>query len=107
MHVKSSKEIHNANIKPLDKRVDKYKGKGNAMKTGATAAGALAALQAVIDWNTAVNAFSNADTAANTPMGTVDNQDLASPTFVRDYGAKTVKGTNYAHYIDTPPGPKA
>ncbi len=107
MHVKSSKQIHDANIKPLDTRVAKYKGKGKAIKTGTSAAGALAALQAIVNWNAQVSAFSTADVAANTVMGTIDNQDMASPTFVCDYGAKTIKGTNYAHYIDTPPGPKA
>ena len=103
LHVSSSKSIHDADIKPMEKRANKHKGKGNALASGATAADAVTALQALIDWNTAVTAFSTADTTANTPMGTTDTTDMASPTFIRDYGPRTVKGTPYAHYIDTPP----
>lgn len=104
-HVSSSKTIHDATIKPLEKRVSKHRGKGSALETGATGADALAALQGLIDWNTAVTTFAADDTVANTPSGTVDTLDLARADFVRDYGPRAVKGTNYAHYIDTPPGP--
>jgi len=50
----------------------------------------------------AIAAFANEDTTENTPMGNVDNADLASGTYIQDKGAKKVRGTDYAHYYDTP-----
>lgn len=105
LHVRSSRAIHDLNIKPLERRVSRHKGASQAMKAGTTAAEALAALTTFIGWNTQVNAFTTQDTAANTPMGTVDTTDMARADFVRNYGPRTVRGVNYASYIDTPPGP--
>jgi hypothetical protein len=52
-----------------------------------------------------VTNFVTADTADNTPGGAVDTADLASGTYLNDFGPRTVRGVNYAHYYDTPPGP--
>jgi hypothetical protein len=105
LHVNSSRSIHDLNIAPLQTRVGRHKGARKAMKAGTTPAEALAALTTFIDWNTHVNAFTTQDTAANTPMGTVDTTDMNRADFVRSYGPRTVSGVNYASYIDTPPGP--
>jgi hypothetical protein len=105
LHVASSKAHHDTNIKPLEKRVSKHRGKWSAMKSGATGADAETALKTFVDWNTAITAFTTGDTTDNTPMGTVDTADLALPNFIRDYGPRTKKGVNYAHYYDVPPGP--
>ena len=77
------------------------------MLAGTTRAEAETALSNFINWNATIDAFRNDDTAANTPMGTVDTTDLASPTFIQDYGPRAVGAVNYAHYFDTPPGPAA
>ena len=105
LHVASSKTHHDANIKPLETRVSKHRMKPWAMKSGTTGAAAETALKTFVDWSTAIAAFTTADSADNTPMGTVDAADLAKPDFIRDYGPRTVKGVNYAHYYDVPPGP--
>jgi hypothetical protein len=104
-HVNSSRSIHDANITPLETRIAQYTGRDNALKQGTTAAEAIAALQAIIDWNTAITAFRTADTTANTPGGTTDTTDQASADFYFDYGPRSVGNVNYAHYVDTPPGP--
>jgi hypothetical protein len=106
LHVNSSRSIHDTHIVPLEARIAHHTGEANALVSGATAAEAERALQTFINWNPTIDAFRAADTAANTPMGTVDVADLASPTFIRDYGPRTVRGVNYAHYFDTPPGPR-
>lgn len=104
-HVASSRSLHNTHIAPLERRIAQRTGKAKALKQGATPVDAIAALQTFINWNATITAFTNADIAANTPMGTVDTADLASPTFIRNYGPRTVAGVNYANYMDTPPGP--
>jgi hypothetical protein len=103
LHVASSQSVHDTHIVPLEKRIAQYTGRANALRQGTTPAQAIAALQAIINWNATITAFGNADTAANTPMGTVDTADLASPTFIRNLGPRAVGGVNYANYIDTPP----
>lgn len=105
-HVTSSKTIHNTTLKPLERRVGKRRGKGNAKAGGTTTAEATTALQTEIDWNTTVSAFSTQDTTANTPLGTTDTTDQSAANFYADYGPRKVKGTDYVHYVDTPPGPK-
>lgn len=107
LHVQSSLAIHDRHIVPLEARVAAHTGEANALSSGAAAAEAQTALQNLINWNATITAFQNEDRAANTPMGTVDMADLASPTFIRDYGPRRVNGVNYAHYFDTPPGPPA
>lgn len=107
LHIQSSLAIHDRHIVPLEARVTARTGEPNALSSGATAAEAQTALQNFINWNATITAFQNEDRAANTPMGTVDTTDLASPTFIRDYGPRRVNGVNYAHYFDTPPGPPA
>lgn len=107
LHLQSSRAIHDRHIVPLEARVAARTGEPNASSSGTTAAEAQTALQNFINWNATITAFQNEDRAANTPMGTVDTADLASPTFIRDYGPRRVNGVNYAHYFDTPPGPPA
>ncbi|MEE6273596.1 hypothetical protein V2J56_09585 [Georgenia sp. MJ206] len=105
LHVSSSEALHDAHIAPLEARVATHRGEPAALVSGATGAEALAALKALVDWNAAVSAFSSADRAANTPMGTVDTTDMARADFIRNYGPRTVGTVAYASYIDTPPGP--
>jgi hypothetical protein len=105
-HVNSSKALHGTNIKPLEKRVAKRVGTAKGLESGTTTAEATTALQAEIDWNTSVTAFSSADTTANTPGGSTDTTDSSSANFYFNYGPRKVKGTDYTSYIDTPPGPK-
>jgi len=107
LHVNSSRAIHDAHIISLERRIAQHLGQANALLAGTTKAEAETALSTFINWNATIDAFRNADTAANTPMGTVDTADLASPTFIRDYGPRAVGGVNYARYFDTPPGPAA
>lgn len=104
-HISSTSSIHNTHIVPLEQRIAQHLGSGKPRASGTTRAQAIAALQTFIDWNTSVTAFRNADSTANRPGGTTDTTDSGTADFYRDYGARTVGGTNYAHYIDTPPGP--
>jgi hypothetical protein len=105
LHVQSSQAIHTTYITPLETRVAQRRGQAHALSQGATRADAITALQTAIRWNPAVTGFSTDDTTANTPMGTTDTTDMARADFVRDYGPRAVQGTNFDHYIDTPPGP--
>ena len=84
-HTKKTKEIHDTHIKPLEERIDKYRGIIKAKKQGATEAVARADLETEINWNQAVTDFANEDTAENTPMGPVDNDDSSSADFYKDY----------------------
>jgi hypothetical protein len=107
LHVAASRRLHDAHIAPLERRIAQHTGEPNARSSGTTRAEAIAALQTFIDWNASVQAFRTDDTAANTPMGTVDAADLRAADFIRDYGARRVNGVRYAHYMDQPPGPAA
>ncbi|MEP6871381.1 MAG: hypothetical protein ABI939_05965, partial [Anaerolineaceae bacterium] len=100
-HIKTTKALHDAHIKPLEKRVSTYRGMTGNNKDGADEAAAIAALQTEINWNTAVNDFATNDTAQNTPMGPVDTIDLAKPDFYFDFGARDVKKVTYDHFVDT------
>jgi hypothetical protein len=105
LHIASSRTHHDTHIKPLERRVARHRGRSAGLSAGATGAEAQTALQTFVDWNTAVTNFANADTTDNTPGGTVDTNDLASGTYLSDFGPRVVRGVNYAHYYDTPPGP--
>jgi hypothetical protein len=107
LHVQSSRLLHDANIAPLEARIAQQHTEATALNSGATAAEAQTALQTFINWNATVSAFTTADIASNQPGGTVDTTDVASPTFLREYGPRRVNGVNYQHYVDTPPGPAA
>lgn len=87
-HIKKTKEIYDAHIKPLEERIDKYRGLLKDKKRGASEAAARTALETEIDWNQAVTDFANEDTAQNTPMGPVDTNDMATADFYRDYATK-------------------
>jgi len=100
-HIKSSKALHDAHIKPVEKRVSSYRGLTGKNKDGADEAAATTALQTEIDWNTAVNDFATNDSAQNTPMGPVDLIDQAKPDFYYNFGAKEVKKVQYDHFVDT------
>jgi hypothetical protein len=104
-HIRSSKGIHDSHIKPLERRMASRRGRRNALRSGATEADAIAALQTLVNWNPGVTGFATDDSTANTPGGTTDTTDQATPDFIADYGARTVRGRNYAHYVDIPPGP--
>ena len=105
-HVRKTKELHDNHIKPLEKKVSKYRGLLHSVKLGTTAPAATRSLEAELDWNNAVNTFSTQDSHWNNPMNQVDTDDMATADFYRDYGQKRVKGTDYDHYIDIPPGPR-
>lgn len=101
LHVASTKGIYNANIKPLLERVDDH-GPTKPKTTGATAAAAVTALQAIIKWPATITAFQTADTAANKPNGPVDAADIATGSYPVDAGAGTVAGKAYQHRVRTP-----
>ena len=105
LHVASSRGHHNTHIRPLETRVAPRTGTARALRSGTTRAAATAALVAELDWNTSITNFQTADTADNTPGGTVDTTDQARADFWADYGPRTVRGVAYAHYADIPPGP--
>jgi hypothetical protein len=106
-HTKKSKEIHDTHIKPLEKRISKYRGIGRSSKAGTSKDAAIGALKTEIDWNATVKAFADEDIAQNAPMaaGGVDVVDMATADFYKDFGAHDVKGTTYDHYVDIDPGP--
>jgi hypothetical protein len=104
-HIAHSRTHHNTFIIPLETRIAQHTGQAKALNQGANVAAARTALGAFINWNNSITSFRNADNADNLPGGTVDTTDAASADFYRDYGARTVAGVNYAHYVDTPPGP--
>lgn len=86
-HIKKTKEFHKTHIEPLEDRVSKYRGYIKSKKGGTDEAGAIAALQAEVDWNASIQAFADADTAENFPMGPLDQADMAKADFYRDYPA--------------------
>ena len=102
LHVNSSKSIHDANVASLEARISQHTGQDNAKTSGATEEEAINALKAYINWNTIIGKFRTQDTSANTPMGTIDTQELAAADFIQDKGPRQVGGVNYANYIDTP-----
>ncbi len=104
-HVSSTKSIYRTHLKPLERRVSRRRGRRSGLSAGNTRDEAIAQLRAEIDWNDAIMDFENQDTTENIPMGTVDTTELAQADFYFDYGPRTVKGANYDHYVDTPPGP--
>ena len=72
-------------------------------RPGATEVAAKASLTTLLNWNKAIQDFTAADIAANSPMLQVDQDDMArAPDFYDDYGPKKVKGTDYDHYYDYP-----
>jgi len=99
LHVASSQSLHNTHITPLERRVAQHTDAPKALVAGANRAAAIQALQTFINWNASIQAFQNADTAANTPGGTVDTADMASPTFIRNLGPGTVSGVAYNSII--------
>jgi len=104
-HIQASKGHHDTHIVPLEARVAQHQGQAKALSLGATPAAAKTALETFLNWNASITSFRTSDTASNTPGGTVDTTDLATADFYRDYGPRAVAGVNYAHYVDTPPGP--
>jgi len=105
LHIASSLSHHTTHIKPLETRVAARTGAAKALSSGATKAAAATALAAELRWNPSITSFTTADTASNTPGGTVDTTDEARADFWADYGPRTVRGVAYAHYADIPPGP--
>jgi hypothetical protein len=104
-HIAHTKTHHDTHITPLENRIAQHTGQAKALNQGANAAAAKTALETFLNWNGSITSFRNADIADNGAGGTFDTTELASPDFIRDYGARAVGGVNYAHYIDTPPGP--
>jgi hypothetical protein len=86
LHIAATRTIHNSRISPLEVRIAARVGQANALSQGATKAEAIAALQAAIDWNTAVTGFGTDETTQNSPGGTVDTIDKNSGTYIQDVG---------------------
>ena len=106
LHVASSKAIHDARLAPLEQRIKKHKGAGQALSAGTKKDEAIGALKTFVNWNDAVQKFQTEDAAANQGGGTTDTLDMARPDFVVNYGPQTVNGVAYANYIDMKPGPQ-
>jgi hypothetical protein len=104
LHVRNTRTNYNTHLQPLLLRVARHTGARKGVR-GPTAPGAVAALQAIIKWPTSVSAFQTADTAANTPGGTVDTTDLATGTYPVDAGPGTVRGAAYLHRVRLPSEP--
>jgi hypothetical protein len=85
-HVKSSKEIHEQYVEPLEARVSRFSGLIKANKHGTDEQAAEQALITRLDWNQSIQDFKNADTTANQPMGTTDSNDTED--FYADYATK-------------------
>ncbi len=98
-HVASSRGIYTANIDPLLTRV------ANAAlgkDAGDSAAAAITAHKAAVNWAPSISAFKTADNDANKPMGTVDTADLASGTYPVNAGPATVAGKAFTSVLRTP-----
>ncbi len=96
---RETKSSYNNHIKPTLKKVKKYRGERKAVKA-ATVALAQARIEAQVSWTTATTRFDQEDTTVNTPMGTWDTAEMAKGNFYSDKGPKTIRGTNYNHYVD-------
>src|SRR5262245_52573332 len=109
LHVASSLRNHDAHIKPLETRIARRTGPGSALTVPSTShfprITAVADLETELDWNASIARFQAADTADNTPGGTVDTTDMAAADFIRDLGPRVIGGVNFPHFIDTPPPP--
>ena len=102
-HVKKSKELHDSTLRPALQIVKKYRGIMHSSEDGTDENAAKAALTNRIGWNTAVSKFIADDTAANAPMLTVDQADMALfPDFYNDFGPKKVGDKNFDHFYDYP-----
>jgi hypothetical protein len=106
LHIASSRSIHNTHIVPLERRIARHRTRRRAL-SGPTVAAVRTVLQNLINWNNTIRRFRTADTAANTPGGTVDTVDTARADYPIDYGPQRVGRVRYAHYADVPPGPAA
>lgn len=104
-HIAHARTHHNTHITPLENRIAQRRGQAKALNQGADAAAAQTALETFLNWNASLTNFRNADIADNGAGGTFDTTDSATADFYADYGPRAVGGVNYAHYIDTPPGP--
>lgn len=94
-HVASTRGIYAANITPLETRI------ANAAlgtDVGATAAEAVTAHQAAINWGPSIQAFRTADTAANTPGGTIDTADVAAG-WIQNLGPGNVLGVAFTQRV--------
>jgi hypothetical protein len=85
-HVKSSKEIHEQYVEPLEARVSRFSGLIKANKHGTDEQAAEQALITRLDWNQSIQDFKDADTTANQPSGTTDTNDTSD--FYADYATK-------------------
>ncbi len=105
LHVASTQGFYNANIVPLLARVaaaTQAAATAPGAPSSASQAAAITSLQGVILWPQSVTAFQNADIAANSPMNTVDTNDIGSGTYPVDAGPGTVGGVAFQHRVRTP-----
>lgn len=99
-HVANSQANYTAALAPLEARVAARRAATPLL--GASAAAAIAALQANINWAATVTSFQTADSAANAPGGSVDTADLGSGTYPVDAGPGTVAGVAFQHRVRLP-----
>jgi hypothetical protein len=100
-HVVASKSLYDSLIQPMLDRAWSYLPGGQTMK-GDTAEAAANMLKAVVSWEIWVKAWQDADIALNTPMGTIDTNDLASGTYPENRGAVTIAGKAYTNAVASP-----
>jgi hypothetical protein len=100
-HVVASKSLYDSLIQPMLDRAWAYLPGGQTMK-GDTAEAAANALKALVSWEIWVKAWQDSDIALNTPMGTIDTNDLASGTYPENRGAVTIAGKAYTNAVASP-----
>ena len=105
-HAASQRAIHDRHVAPLEQRIAKRRGPDHP-KRGDTEKDALAALQAEIKWDDSIKAFADEEKAENSPLGPVDQRDMATADFYDSYGKRKIHGVVYTDYYDVPPGPKS
>ena len=108
LHVNSTKGHYDTNIAPLLTRTAGYTfnpSGGYSMATAYTQLGAMWNLSGILGWGAAVSAFQTGDTADNTPMGTVDTNDIGTGTYPVDAGPGKVGGTDFQHRVRLPSEP--
>ncbi|MBL8146652.1 MAG: SH3 domain-containing protein [Anaerolineae bacterium] len=104
LHVNSTRSIYNSHLQPMLDRVKAHRADNPSHTTVHSffQSDAIATLRSTIDWATAVGNFQTDDKAANSPMNTVDTNDLASGTYPVDRGPGTFGGVNYQHRVTMP-----
>lgn len=107
LHVNSTRSIYNTHLQPMLDRVRSHRADNPSHTTvhGTLQLTAIYSLSSEIGWGTAVSNFQTGDQAANSPMNTVDTNDLATGTYPVDRGPGNVAGTAFQHRVTLPSEP--